>query len=478
MRAPWQNAPQCMEERGTARACFPGRLPWLTSLGSTMCCRRTGSTAQFPNRARLASQVSMGYSEWMAGARDEFCTLLFVCAVIMGIDEAGRGPVIGTACWRLDAEFEPPSSLLPLVALQGPWCTVQLSGRWKKTKPSLQWGLMVRSAGLSTHSRAHVESVHSNAQRTLTFLSPVADSKALSAEKRAGLFKGLKACGRVGYILKSISAAEISACMLRRHPYSLNAQSHDAAMQLVQAALDAGCHVTHVYVDTVGDPGRYQAKLTAAFNSRIQFTVEKKADSTFKVVSAASICAKVTRDAGMQVLQEAYQAAAAARHAHAAAGQPMGSGYPSDATTKAWLASALEPLFGFDASIRYSWSTTAALLEEKGTRVVWEAEEDDPAAAASAGTTKLSAFFTPGAGPRGVKRRRSTFTRRRGLKVVASFVQDVTDGARVAPGGVSGATPSMTPGTTKRRALSAPGSELDSPAQRSAADVAAAIAAS
>ena len=46
-------------------------------------------------------------------------------------------------------------------------------------------------------------------------------------------------------------------------------------------------------MDTVGVAERYEDYLTKAFQGRIKFTVSKKADSLFPVVSAASICAKV-----------------------------------------------------------------------------------------------------------------------------------------------------------------------------------------
>ena len=52
-------------------------------------------------------------------------------------------------------------------------------------------------------------------------------------------------------------------------------------------------HMMQVFVDTVGVAERYQDYLTKAFQGRIKFTVTKKADSLFPVVSAASICAKV-----------------------------------------------------------------------------------------------------------------------------------------------------------------------------------------
>ena len=130
------------------------------------------------------------------------------------------------------------------------------------------------------------------------------DSKALTELKREKLFHQLATCGKIGWLTYSITAREISSDMLRRIPISLNAISHDAAITMLELILQAGVRIEKVYVDTVGDPGTYQAKLQRIFNggrqtSRgwpIDFTVSKKADSLYKTVSAASIAAKVTRD--------------------------------------------------------------------------------------------------------------------------------------------------------------------------------------
>lgn len=62
-------------------------------------------------------------------------------------------------------------------------------------------------------------------------------------------------------------------------------------------------HCLQVYVDTVGDPDRYRAKLERAFPG-IAFTVCAKADALYPIVSAASIVAKVLRDTALVVEQE------------------------------------------------------------------------------------------------------------------------------------------------------------------------------
>lgn len=84
--------------------------------------------------------------------------------------------------------------------------------------------------------------------------------------------------------------------MTRRPPVSLNTLSFDAAFALVRDALRRGVALTALYVDTVGDPERYAARLRSEFPSIGTVVVAKKADATYRVVGAASIAAKCKRD--------------------------------------------------------------------------------------------------------------------------------------------------------------------------------------
>jgi ribonuclease H2 subunit A len=142
----------------------------------------------------------------------------------------------------------------------------------------------------------------------------------------------------------------------------LNQISHNAAIEMIKAAIDDGINLTEVFVDTVGDPERYEEMLTRRFQGSIKFTVRKKADSLFKVVSAGSICAKVARDidTASWVFPE---------------GVPhdrlWGSGYPSDPKAKAWLDKHLDPVFGFPNVVRFSWKPVGERLKTQGVRAEW-----------------------------------------------------------------------------------------------------------
>lgn len=66
-------------------------------------------------------------------------------------------------------------------------------------------------------------------------------------------------------------------------------------MGLIRAALDRGINVTECFVDALGPAQQWQDRLSSAFPT-VKFLVCPKADSLFKIVGAASIIAKVTRD--------------------------------------------------------------------------------------------------------------------------------------------------------------------------------------
>ncbi|KAL2557978.1 Ribonuclease H2 subunit A [Forsythia ovata] len=162
---------------------------------------------------------------------------------IMGIDEAGRGPVLG-----------------PMVY------------------------------GCLYCARSY--------QKTLSTLN-FADSKTLKEEKREELFKNLKADESIGWAVDVIDPRELSSKMLKKNKINLNEISHDSAIGLVRKVLSIGVLLTEVYVDTVGDAEKYRVKLSERFPN-VKFVVAKKADSLYPVVSGASIVAKVTRDRALR----------------------------------------------------------------------------------------------------------------------------------------------------------------------------------
>lgn len=199
------------------------------------------------------------------------------------------------------------------------------------------------------------------------------DSKVLKAEQRDKLFDKLdkQTTEYVGWMVHILSAQFISNSMLGRAKYNLNAMSHDTAIGLIKSALREGVKVKKVFVDTVGPPATYQEKLQRIFPD-IDITVEKKADSKYPIVSAASICAKVCRDKIIKNWKFKENADIERKY---------GSGYTSDVVTKAWLRRNVDRVFGFPSFVRFSWSTAKLIMEEKAVEVRWNDDDDDDAAA-------------------------------------------------------------------------------------------------
>jgi ribonuclease H2 subunit A len=187
-----------------------------------------------------------------------------------------------------------------------------------------------------------------------------ADSKVLTSQQRDALFEELEEDDQICCIVDEISATKISQSMLAPDKVSLNVLAVDSTIALIQKALDSGIELEHVYVDTLGKPDAHKARLSRAFPG-VKFTVCAKADAIYPIVSAASIAAKVRRDRLVEKIS---------------GGEGRGSGYPSDPNTKAWLAKSMDGMFGWDAGVRFSWSTAEKLLEDKGVKVTWECDDE------------------------------------------------------------------------------------------------------
>jgi len=188
-------------------------------------------------------------------------------------------------------------------------------------------------------------------------------------------------------------------------PYNLNAMSHDAAIGMVRAVIDAGVTIDTCYVDTVGIADSYRSKLERTFSGHnITFVVETKADAKYAPCSAASVVAKESRDELISNWKytEAFDNNDRSNDEtdNVLSSKGYGSGYPSDPKCKSWLGKVrgcIDAPFGFPDLVRFSWNPAKKALAEDEERppskndggigfggggggpiiVRWEADEDD-----------------------------------------------------------------------------------------------------
>lgn len=256
-----------------------------------------------------------------------------------------------------------------------------------------------------------------------------ADSKVLTEEKRDNIFSKLCNVNTIGWGVEIISPNIICNNMLNPSKVSLNDISMNSAIGLIKAVIAAGVNVDHIYLDTVGKPEKYQAYLMTIFPN-YKITVAKKADSTYPIVSAASICAKVTRDHALQQWKFIEDLNAT--------NKDFGSGYPGgnlnftvffcisyskhfcwvifineilfilDPVTKKFLTEYCDPVFGFPQLVRFSWSTASNALEETAYHVDWAEVEDE--SAVSKNNASITSFFKSNKNP--VKSRHPFFMER------------------------------------------------------------------
>ena len=175
----------------------------------------------------------------------------------------------------------------------------------------------------------------------------VRDSKQLTRNRREDLYDQIRSICTTTVVV--LSAADIDQA---RETVTMNlivARGHAAVISTLAPAV--------AYVDACDvNAGRYRETVTALLDppSSCQVIAEHRADSTYPVVAAASIIAKVTRDRLIDALAEECG--------------PIGSGYPSDRYTIEYLSDYIGRHHAPPSCARKTWKTTIHLLESLGQR--------------------------------------------------------------------------------------------------------------
>lgn len=168
----------------------------------------------------------------------------------------------------------------------------------------------------------------------------VDDSKAVSPAERQRLVR------EIHEVADAVSVSEIPVERIDDPETDMNALTVDAHVQALSAVAVGG---DECYVDA-GDTNavRFERNVADDVSAAVDLHAEHGADETYPVVGAASIVAKVAR--------EAHVAALAARYG------AIGSGYPSDPTTREFLRTYVDDHGDLPPCARASWQTSQDAL--------------------------------------------------------------------------------------------------------------------
>lgn len=171
----------------------------------------------------------------------------------------------------------------------------------------------------------------------------VRDSKLLAPETRERLAK------KIEKVARDVIVVKVGPCKIddmRKNGTNLN------RIEAVKFIDIAGYLKPHrAYIDGFDTNLPKLRQFLSKMISGVELIVEHKADSTYPIVSAASIIAKAERDREIWKLRGEHG--------------DIGSGYPSDPITIAWLKTWLEKNREFPDFVRKSWVTAEILQEEK-----------------------------------------------------------------------------------------------------------------
>jgi ribonuclease HII len=169
----------------------------------------------------------------------------------------------------------------------------------------------------------------------------VDDSKNLSRERREELAATLRADDRV-----QTAVAEITSERIDAPDADMNALTVDAQARALRDVVREGESGVVDACDTSEE--RFARRVGDAVDADVDLAAEHGADEAYPVVSAASVLAKVARDRHVDALTEQYGA--------------VGSGYPSDPTTREFLREYVRERGELPDCARESWQTCADAL--------------------------------------------------------------------------------------------------------------------
>lgn len=182
------------------------------------------------------------------------------------------------------------------------------------------------------------------------------DSKLLTPYVRESLARRIRLLPGVVVEVRAIEAATLDA---ERQSRSLNDIEADRFADIARVLAGTGARTIHVdAADT--DAARFGRKVAAGLPPGVQVASEHKADERHVVVGAASIIAKVERDAAIATL---------ARRLERKLAMPLGSGYPGDPVTLAFLRAYVARFADLPEGTRRSWATVKDMLAPKPARL-------------------------------------------------------------------------------------------------------------
>ncbi len=169
---------------------------------------------------------------------------------------------------------------------------------------------------------------------------PIHDSKMLSPKQREALYDRILRDCAVSIV--TIDAAEIDEVRSRMSMNAVVAELHASAI--------TGLRPDCAYVDACDvNAERYGRQVAGHLSFPCRIVAEHRADTYRPIVGAASIVAKVTRDRAIRDLKDRFG--------------EIGSGYPSDAVTVAFLRDYIREHGAPPACARHSWKTVANLFQ-------------------------------------------------------------------------------------------------------------------